>query len=563
MGSKKKKQSNPQPKRASAEKKDSPFPLAKIATTLIIGLVAISAALVFKNDDNTNTSQSRPAARKRVIKVFDEAKSAARAAKQEPNSVERAQSASQAFFLEGQMLNASKWTALALRRQALQAGAVPQQAEAVKKYELLHLLQHLEVNVIMLSRFMLQPDGYRYAQQLEQHCYVNNATMNSDVSESLRKDPTALPRSKVAALVVQCMIQDDVLQHLQHGASISMNGWTIWHFLAHFGSLDLVQDALSKLPHKNALHKKDLLGRTPAEIAIARGFEEAARLLVGTAPETAEDGSTKRSMLSTPQPMILIKADVSTIDGGWGSTTAGATRKQHECNIPVAHGHNITMAEFYERYMAKEIPVLVRGGASKSFAELQQLLKKDNLMQAFGRMPVSVGAVPYQATQPTTVYQYLKKFDTSSKREPDYLFESLPPGHLLRMAVQSHYPADWVGESHPDERQVQVAIGPTGSGAPPHYHKAAVNTLFYGKKKWFFIPPKHATYSSKSSMAWIEDYQQSGESSDHDFVLDCVQQPGDVIFVPDFWTHATLNLEPSVAVASEFVSPRMDFDMVL
>ena len=35
--------------------------------------------------------------------------------------------------------------------------------------------------------------------------------------------------------------------------------------------------------------------------------------------------------------------------------------------------------------------------------------------------------------------------------------------------------------------------------------------------------------------------------------LECVQMPGDVVYVPKSWGHATLNLAPSVGVAVEFV----------
>lgn len=35
--------------------------------------------------------------------------------------------------------------------------------------------------------------------------------------------------------------------------------------------------------------------------------------------------------------------------------------------------------------------------------------------------------------------------------------------------------------------------------------------------------------------------------------MECVQEAGDVVFVPGTWGHATLNLEESIGYASEFV----------
>lgn len=40
----------------------------------------------------------------------------------------------------------------------------------------------------------------------------------------------------------------------------------------------------------------------------------------------------------------------------------------------------------------------------------------------------------------------------------------------------------------------QLYLGPAGSGAPPHYHRAAVNVLVYGAKHWYLLPPTSAVY---------------------------------------------------------------------
>ena len=42
-------------------------------------------------------------------------------------------------------------------------------------------------------------------------------------------------------------------------------------------------------------------------------------------------------------------------------------------------------------------------------------------------------------------------------------------------------------------------------------------------------------------------------------LLQCEQQSGDVLFLPDFFGHATINLEPTVAIASEFAASESVF----
>ena len=222
MGSRKKKQShghgndsntNRQPEKNAAAKTNDSFSVA----SLLVAVVAICIAVAFawqqqqqqqqpqtQPHNNTSTSKNNSSSNNNNNKVFDEAAAAARAAQEDPLSVEAAQAAAQAYFLEGHLLKASKWTAFSLRRQALQVGAEPPQAQALQRFQLLHFLQHLEVNVIMMSKLLLQqPGGPMYAQQLEQQCHSSSSNSNSKVSQALSEDPTSISRTLVANLVVE------------------------------------------------------------------------------------------------------------------------------------------------------------------------------------------------------------------------------------------------------------------------------------------------------------------------------------------------------------------------
>ena len=48
----------------------------------------------------------------------------------------------------------------------------------------------------------------------------------------------------------------------------------------------------------------------------------------------------------------------------------------------------------------------------------------------------------------------------------------------------------------------QFILGPRNSGAPPHFHGQALNSLIYGVKKWFFWPPSSAFFSFKHVSVW-------------------------------------------------------------
>ena len=49
---------------------------------------------------------------------------------------------------------------------------------------------------------------------------------------------------------------------------------------------------------------------------------------------------------------------------------------------------------------------------------------------------------------------------------------------------------------------VQVYVGPTGAGAPFHYHENARNALLHGRKRWWLKEPSEAVYSVRHPRAW-------------------------------------------------------------
>ena len=507
-------------------------------------LVAASGQFSRQNDEPKPDLSSKITTR--AGDTIQAARDAVRAAQEDPYSVPKAQTAAEAFLVEGDFLKSSQWSAFALRRQALLAGATPEQAQATQKYRLIHFVQQLEAHLVFLSRVILQ-SGESYVVRLEDKCQANR-TM---ASAALGKGATTVRREDVASLVVQCMLHQNLLSQLRDGAGTKIARWNVWHFLAQFGSTELLKQAMTLYSNGKST-TMDPWGRSAAKISLLRGFPEASKLLATDFTVLEQEWKTTTT--------TMVPADDAGGNGGWGTGTASfSTQENYKCDIAVVEdGAKLTYEEFLKDYMALERPVLIRKGTSSSFDQIRQLLAKKRFHEMFGGMPISTGSVPYQIMEAMSVHEFLKQFSHSKKSDaPYYLFESLPVGHPLRQVVESHFP-DYAhnGSSRPEERQVQLAIGPTDSGAPPHYHKAAVNTMFYGRKKWYLFPPKDAIYTNISSKEWLKRHSTKA-------ALECVQQAGDVLFVPDFWGHGTINLMASVAVASEFITPRMDFDMVL
>eukprot|EP00750_Incisomonas_marina_P015165 INCI18102.2.p1 GENE.INCI18102.2~~INCI18102.2.p1 ORF type:complete len:951 (-),score=161.33 INCI18102.2:836-3688(-) len=97
----------------------------------------------------------------------------------------------------------------------------------------------------------------------------------------------------------------------------------------------------------------------------------------------------------------------------------------------------------------------------------------------------------------------------------------------------------------------QFYLGPPASGAPAHWHSAAINVMAFGKKRWALFPPHNGSfYSIKPSVdffKWdVPEMEALGQ------VLHFTQNSGDILCVPKGWGHATLNIQTSIGIAFEF-----------
>lgn len=105
-----------------------------------------------------------------------------------------------------------------------------------------------------------------------------------------------------------------------------------------------------------------------------------------------------------------------------------------------------------------------------------------------------------------------------------------------------------------------IGIGGRHSGMSFHSHAAFFNEVIIGRKKWYLFPP-HVTsvpgfHRNMTMKYWItEVYPTLTNDSD---LLQCTLYPGDILYVPSFWSHATLNMDPY----NFFVSLFLDLQLI-
>ena len=123
-----------------------------------------------------------------------------------------------------------------------------------------------------------------------------------------------------------------------------------------------------------------------------------------------------------------------------------------------------------------------------------------------------------------------------------------------------------------------VVFGPPRSGSSIHVDPLATsawNALISGKKRWVLYPPNKGLTKpllkpkgiglDRESITWFQNAYPITQTREWSEVggcpksFDVVQNAGEIMFVPDGWWHAVLNVTQTVAVTQNFcTTPRFD-----
>lgn len=216
----------------------------------------------------------------------------------------------------------------------------------------------------------------------------------------------------------------------------------------------------------------------------------------------------------------------------------------------------VDSAEFFTKYHSLHVPIILRNATPWNVSQwTPQYLK-----QHAGDEAITTTHIPYKDTadgQKVTLGQFVDDVLSSprpvnGKQPPQYLFDN---AILKRNAVlKGNVALPQVFAAYMKEQTRQLIIGSEGSGSPVHTHVGAVNLALFGRKLWYVYPHGGAFYKRAPFMARetpiLNWYLNDGPKLDGDH-LECIQNPGDMVFVPNNMGHGVLNLEDTIAVAME------------
>ncbi|CAK9057117.1 unnamed protein product [Durusdinium trenchii] len=127
--------------------------------------------------------------------------------------------------------------------------------------------------------------------------------------------------------------------------------------------------------------------------------------------------------------------------------------------------------------------------------------------------------------------------------------------HLLQHVASKKQ--EWLRMSN---AKAFLTLGGPLSGTQFHSHGPAFLLLASGKKRWYLHPP--GRFPNRSAVALhrpMTFFETKVLDALEDSVpLSCVQSAGDAIFVPDGWSHATINVEKTLGVAWQRTTSEID-----
>jgi len=297
-------------------------------------------------------------------------------------------------------------------------------------------------------------------------------------------------------------------------------------------------------------------------------------------------GSAKRKEPEWMEVMRSAKARHRPRLKDWGADGFATRRAEDFARLSkVEHGEPITRLdsltpdEFAERFERASEPVIVKNvPAAEGWAA--DGWTYDAFAREYGAMKLKCGEDDDGKTIRVAARDFCSYVAGDSMRDdsPLYVFDGCFGDRGDGKSLLDHYKPpkfcgrddlfELVGEG-PRPPYRWLLLGPKRSGTCVHVDPlgtSAWNTVLKGRKRWVLFEP-----GTTKSVATGSKLVEPGEDDEavHYFAdilprvrrahpqarrIECVQEPGETIYVPGGWWHAVLNLDDSVGVTQNYCS---------
>ena len=232
------------------------------------------------------------------------------------------------------------------------------------------------------------------------------------------------------------------------------------------------------------------------------------------------------------------------------------------CALDRINVSQISTTEFLQKYILGGRPVVIEGIVDEWPAV--QKWAYDAFVETYGEIPINVSrstaVVTYhvratqkkeqQGTVKMTVAEYVETTVMNKEKDPHKRL------YFIDNQLEEPIKDDWNYVPYleyfnrgGDELYKLFFLGAPGTSFYFHQHTSAFNMLLYGRKRWKILPP-NAVYNQERGQL-LQDLPREVTDNWPVRPLECVQQAGETIFVPQNWVHSLTNERLAVGIATE------------
>lgn len=260
-------------------------------------------------------------------------------------------------------------------------------------------------------------------------------------------------------------------------------------------------------------------------------------------------------------------------------------RAQHPISqgIDRIHVKDYSIERFIEEYEEPNLPVMIKG-VTDNWPAMKKWTFEALARNRYRNVRMKCGEDDDGYSVKVKLKYFLQYIKTQQDDSPLYVFDSSfdedPIGKELLMdyEIPLYFRDDLfslVGEKRrPPYRW--FLIGPERSGSSVHIDPlgtSAWNTLIEGHKRWILFKPgsvkklvkgdylkqkgedgEAITWFDKVLPRMVREEEKKGKFDSELGIRECIQYPGETIFVPGGWWHAVLNLDNTCACTQNFSS---------
>ncbi|XP_028842700.1 jmjC domain-containing protein 8-like [Denticeps clupeoides] len=238
-------------------------------------------------------------------------------------------------------------------------------------------------------------------------------------------------------------------------------------------------------------------------------------------------------------------------DGGWSQGAEFSLKDEGPCNIDIRDLTSLTHGEFLQQY-AYTRPLIIRGITDNT--RFRFLCSRASLLSEYGDRTVRLSTANTHSYSKVDVpFEQFVEFlltpqDVSTLgSETLYFFgdNNFTEWHSLFKEYKA--PTFTLPNTSP---AYSFGIAGPGTGVPFHWHGPGYSEVIYGRKRWFLYPPDKGPefHPNRTTLNWLTEWYPT--LGIHERPFECTIRPGEALYFPDRWWHATLNLDTSVFIST-------------